>query len=188
VSVGDLLGRVRAALTAAKVPHMLTGSFASSVHGEPRATHDLDIVIAPTRQGLIDLLEQFPESEYYVSAEAAMAAFDRRGQFNLIDLKTGWKVDFILLKSRDFSRQELDRRRTFEVAGVEIEVASAEDALIAKLEWAKLGSSRRQIEDVAGILRMQGDHLDMEYVRQWVVALGLEDPWEAALAHAVGPL
>ncbi len=72
---------------------MLTGSYASSVHGAPRASQDIDIVIAPTRQQLLDLLALFPDTEYYVSHQAALEALATLGQFNVIDFVSGWKID-----------------------------------------------------------------------------------------------
>lgn len=108
----------------------------------------------------------------------------RSEQFNVIDLATGWKIDFIIRKPREFSREEFERRRSVELSGVELDVASAEDVLIAKLEWAKMGSSARQIEDAAGITRLQGDQLDTTYVQRWVHALGLEEQWREAQAQA----
>ena len=184
MSVDDLFGRLRGALDAAGVPYMLTGSFASSVHGKPRATHDVDIVIDPSRTQLLALLGHFPEDSYYASVEGALDALNRRSQFNVIDFATGWKVDFIIRKSREFSRVEFDRRRGAQISGLSIDVATAEDVLLAKLEWAKEGASDRQIEDAAGILQAQGERLDRQYVRHWVGELGLVEQWRAAEARA----
>ena len=180
MSVEDVFVRVRAALEVAGVPHMLTGSFASSFHGAPRATQDIDIVIAPDRAQLLALIAQFPASAYYVSRDAAIEALERHGQFNVIDLTTGWKIDFIIRKPRAFSHEEFERRRPADLSGVEMDVASAEDVLLAKLEWAKRGGSARQIEDAAGIIRLQGDRLDTAYVQRWVMALGLQEQWHGA--------
>jgi hypothetical protein len=105
VNIQDFFTRLHAALQAAGIPHMLTGSFASSVHGVPRATQDIDIVIAPTRAQLHSLLAQFPSTEYCVSRDAALDALEHHQQFNVIDLATGWKVDFIVRKPREFSRE-----------------------------------------------------------------------------------
>jgi hypothetical protein len=164
---------------------MLTGSYASSLHGQPRATQDIDIVIAPSRAQLLALLQKLPDTEYYVSEDAALEALSHQSQFNVIDFATGWKVDFIIMKARDFSREEFSRRTILEVENVPLSVASAEDVLIAKLEWAKLGASERQIEDAAGILRLQGDRLDRGYVEKWVEQLGLEAQWAAARRKAL---
>jgi hypothetical protein len=185
VSVGDVLERVRAALVDAGIPYMLTGSFASAVHGAPRATQDIDVVIAPSREQLLALVARFPQSMYYVSADAAIEALADSGQFNVIDLATGWKIDFIIRKRREFSEIEFDRRRRVPLSGVELDVASAEDMVIAKLEWAKAGNSSRQIEDAASVVRVQGDALDVEYITRWVAALHLEAQWLEARAKAV---
>ena len=185
MSFQGLLARVARSLDSAGVPYMLTGSYASSVHGTPRATQDLDIVIAPTRSQLSELLKLFPDTEYYVSADAALDALARRGQFNVIDFETGWKVDLIVVKDRDFSRTEFERRRPLELDGISVYVASPEDVLLAKLEWAKLGASARQIEDAAGIVRLQGENLDVTYVERWAAVLEVRDQWTQAKARAV---
>ncbi len=164
---------------------MLTGSYASSLHGMPRATQDIDIVIAPSQTQLVALLRLFPDTEYYVSEAAALDAFARRSQFNVIDFATGWKVDFILIKSREFSREEFGRRSTVLLEDVPLSVASAEDVVIAKLEWAKLGASARQIEDAAGIIRLQQERLDRNYIERWVKELGLAEQWTHALTKAL---
>jgi hypothetical protein len=176
--------RVLDALAIAGVPYMLTGSFASAFHGAPRTTQDVDIVIAPTLGSLQKLVKQFPEEEYYVSRDAALQAYGAESLFNVIDLNSGWKIDFIIRKSRPFSLKEFERRREADMLGTRLYIASAEDVILSKLEWAKMSSSERQVNDVAGILRTQGDTLDLEYVERWMAALGLEDQWTQAKAAA----
>jgi hypothetical protein len=178
VSASEVLTRVRDALVDAGVPYMLTGSFASAAHGAPRATQDIDVIIAPTRQQLRALIARFPKSEYYVSEEAADEALTRSGQFNVIDLASGWKVDFIMKRPRPFSETEFERRSTIVLSGIELDVASPEDIVIAKMEWAKLGGSGRQLEDAASVVRVQQDRLDAAYIERWVALLGLEDQWK----------
>ncbi len=176
--------RVLQALATAGVPYMLTGSFASAFHGAPRTTQDVDIVIAPTLGSLQKLVKQFPEEEYYVSREAALQAYGAESLFNVIDLNSGWKIDFIIRKSRPFSLEEFERRRQANVLGTRLYVASAEDVILSKLEWAKMSGSERQINDVAGILRTQADELDLAYVERWIAEFGLESHWTQARAAA----
>ena len=159
---------------------MITGSFASSYHGSPRATQDIDIVIAPTADQIRALVMLLPDTEYYVDEDAALDALERQGQFNVIDYATGWKIDLFIRKSRPFSQQEFERRGFVEFQNMRIAIASAEDVLIAKLEWSKLGESQRQVKDAAGILRIRADDLDLEYIKGWVRALELGSQWEAA--------
>ncbi len=176
--------RVFGALDRADIPYMLTGSFASSYHGTPRATQDIDIVIAPTIEQLRAFVGLLPDDQYHVDEEAALDARRQEGSFNLIDLATGWKIDLIIRKSRPFSRQEFDRRETIEFHGRTLFIATAEDVLLAKLEWARLGGSQRQIDDAAGILRIRAGELDRDYLRKWVGRLELADQWEAACRAA----
>jgi len=180
-----VIRRVLRALEVAGVPYMLTGSFASAFHGAPRTTQDVDIVIAPTLGSLQKLVRQFPEDEYYVSREAALQAYGAESLFNVIDLSSGWKIDFIVRKSRPFSLEEFERRREADILGTTLFIASAEDVILSKLEWAKMSGSERQINDVVGILRTQGDDLDLRYVERWVAVLGLESQWQQARQEPV---
>jgi hypothetical protein len=177
VTLEELLSRITPALERSGAPYMLTGSVASSAHGTPRSTRDVDIVIAPTREQLLALLREFPPSHYYADEQQAMEALARRSQFNVIDRTSGWKIDFIMAEDSDYGKTALARRKPVDVAGNSVNVASAEDVVIAKLRWARLGGSDRQLQDVAGILSAQGSQLDAAYVERWVRAYGLEEQW-----------
>ena len=59
-------------------------------------------------------------------------------------------------------------------------MASAEDVVIAKLEWSKLAQSQRQIEDVASILRLRWEVLDRSYLERWISELDLKQEWSNA--------
>lgn len=182
--VGGLLVRVVSMLDAAGIPFMVAGSFASTAHGAPRATQDLDLVIDPRGiEALEALVRGMSSEEYYADLEAAREAFRRRSMFNVIELASGWKIDLIVRKDRPFSREEFSRRQAIELFGVRIHVASPEDTVIAKLEWSqRSGGSERQRRDVRGILRTIGDALDRAYIEDWVSRLRLEDEWRLMTA------
>ena len=99
-------------------------------------------------------------------------ALDRRDQFNVIDTATGWKVDLIIRKDRPFSIREFERRQPVRIAGVDTAVASVEDTILAKLEWAKVGGSDRQRSDVVTMLTVQADRIDTAYLEEWADILG----------------
>jgi hypothetical protein len=183
LTTDDLFRRIVTALDKAQVPYMITGSYASAYYGTPRASQDIDVVIAPNPDQLRVFLELLPSSEYYVDAETARAALARSSQFNVIDLASGWKIDFIARKARPFSREEFARRVPVELHGIRVFMTTAEDVIIAKLEWAKLGSSQRQLEDVAGVLRVRPD-LNRDYISRWVTNLELETEWQSARTMA----
>jgi hypothetical protein len=182
----EVLRRVVAALDDAGVPYMVTGSLASSLHGAPRSTQDIDVVVAPDRESLERLLDSFPASEYYVSRNSALTALRESSMFNVIDHASGWKIDFIIRKAREFSRREFDRRIRTSALGMALYVATPEDVVIAKLEWAKRSGSERQVEDAAAIIRTQGDLLDTTYVEPWIEMLEIRAQWEDARTRAKG--
>ena len=172
------LARVVGALERAGIPYMLAGSFASSHHGAPRATQDIDIVVDPTFESLDRFLATLTGDDVYLDAEVARDELKRRGQFNIIDGASAWKVDVIYRKGRPFSREEMSRRVPAIVLGVSVFVATAEDTVLAKLEWARLGESERQLRDVRTVLETKGDSLDRAYVERWLDDLGVRELWE----------
>jgi hypothetical protein len=184
LSVKTVFEKLREALESVGIPYFVTGSFASSAHGIPRSTNDIDIVIAPTRQQLEEFLKQFPESAFATDRDDALDALVRKSLFNVVDYATMWKVDFIIRQPTAFDASRFARRAVVEIAGVLLQAASPEDILITKLWWAKLGESERQIDDAAGIIKVQSDNLDLEYVDRWVAVLELDDQWAAARRRA----
>ena len=178
MSSADPLARIVSELERAGIPHMLAGSFASSYHGDPRTTHDIDLVIDPDRAALGLLVNQLESHHYYVSPEAVEEAWRRRGQFNVVLVELGWKVDLILRKERPFSREEFRRRVSARIGDVEVHVATAEDTVLAKLEWAAAGESEKQLRDVLGILEMRTGDLDLEYIERWAAELGVGGLWQ----------
>jgi hypothetical protein len=179
VTVQNLLARLIAALEAAEIPYMLTGSYASSIHSIPRATRDLDIIIFPNRDQLTRFIDSLPPAEYHADLEDALDSLRRRTQFNVIDYATGWKVDFIIPPLSEFNLEEFDRRKWVEFEGMQLSVVSAEDIVVAKLLWAKAGESELQLDDAAAVVRLQRDRLDIGYIERWVRRLEVHEQWAA---------
>ena len=184
MSFSEVLRRVSTALDHAGIAYMLTGSFASVYYGSPRSTQDIDFVIEATSAQVRSFTESLPSREYYADTDAALEAQNRQSMFNIIDLRTGWKVDLIIRKTRAFSQEEFSRRQRVTVEGTPLFVASAEDVVLAKLEWSRLAQSRRQIEDAAGILKIRGASLDRPYLDKWILDLQLTNEWHDALRLA----
>jgi len=182
VNLAALLAATIAQLERAGVPYMITGSVASSYHGEPRATRDLDIVIDPDPGGINRLVGELEAAGLYVDANVALRALDDRTQFNAIEATTGWKVDFLIRKDRPFSREEFGRRVHANLLGTPTWIASPEDTIVAKLEWAVASGSDRQLRDVAAMLDIGGESLDLAYIDGWVADLALRAAWSQAAA------
>ena len=181
MTLSTLLQRIVAILDEASIPYMLTGSLAAAFYATPRATQDIDLVleISPEQVGM--LIAQLQSAGLYVSSDAAQEAIRLEGQFNAIDPDTGWKVDFIVRKSRAFSVEEFGRRQSQNVLGMDLFLVSPEDLIIAKLEWARKGQSELQLKDVQGILRNSEFDLNRTYVEHWIGELGLTEIWKTAL-------
>jgi hypothetical protein len=180
MTLAGLLARLVKALDDAGIPYMVIGSLASSFHGEPRATMGINLVIHPAPDSLDVFLAQIESSTLYLDADAARDALRTRTQFNVIDPDTGLKGDLVVRKERPFSREELARRQPADLLGEMGYIATAEDTIIAKLEWAKAGESERQLRDVEGILAISGPQLDIGYIDRWAAELGVSELWEHA--------
>ncbi len=161
------------------VVYALGGSLASSVHGVPRSTNDSDIV-ADIRVEHVDALVQALTSTFYIDGDAIRDAIQHRGSFNVIHLASMFKVDVFLPRKRAFDTVQLSRR-VFEVvdesSNISMYVTSAEDNVLAKLEWYRLGNevSDRQWNDILGVLKVRASDIDKDYLCHWAARLGLSD-------------
>jgi hypothetical protein len=180
VDFKEIFQRVSQVLQASSVPYMLTGSFASSYYGFLRATHDVDMVISPTIQSLRQLVENLNAKGYYADLQAALLAHREHSMFNAIDNETGWKIDFMFCKPTTYAREAFQRRKEVTFQQNLMFVSTAEDLLVSKLEWAKMGESARQIEDVAAVLKKQRNAVDFAYIEKWVKELEISSQWDTA--------
>jgi len=176
------------ALESLDAPYLIGESLASAVHGVARATADTDLV-ADLRSEHAKPLAQALGEAFYVDVEAIQDAIRRRTSFNVIHLETMFKVDVFVRKRRPFDQAQFERRMAQVIAtdpDRTAYVASAEDTVLTKLEWYSLGDeiSDRQWRDVLGVLKVQGERLDLAYLRRWAPTLGVADLLEKALAQA----
>ncbi len=168
----DILVRLAAALNAAGIPWMITGSTASAFYGEPRATQDVDVVFDPRPAQLSRLLDELKEG-FYVSRDEAAEALRTRGMLNVIHLESGWKADLIVCPDRPFERGELARRRGARLFDVDVYVISPEGSIVSKLKWAALSGSERQLRDAASVLAGCGEAIDLAYIRREAASAGV---------------
>ena len=167
--------------------YMLTGSMASNAWGIPRTTHDLDFVLQLPPSQVDRFCALFESEDYYVGAEAVRQAFQPPHQFNVLHLPSGLKIDFWLLRPVPFERAMFERRVHDHWLDTPVVLATAEDVLLHKLLWNRITPSDRQTGDVAGIVAVQGERLDREYLRRWAGELGLTEDLEKALSGGFKP-
>ena len=175
MSQQELLKKIVGALDRVGIEYTLTGSFASSLQGEPRSTHDIDFVVALQLKAVKELVRVFPPADYHLDDESIIDAIKNNGMFNLIAVNTGDKVDFWMLTDEAFDRSRFARKYVEEIMGMHIRVSSPEDTILAKLKWAKLsGGSEKQFTDALRVYEVQFGKLNMDYLQKWAKELGVE--------------
>lgn len=178
------LARLVQAFDELGIRYALVGSLASSVHGMPRATRDFDL-IADIRLTHVQPLTAVIGEEYYVDADAIIYAIRESACFSVIDTTSFFKLDIFVVGADRYRATELTRAGSASVHGIPIRVASAEDVILAKLAWYRSGGevSDRQWRDVLEVITVQGQRLDLPYLRQTAADLGVTDLLERALSE-----
>ncbi|MDO9016199.1 MAG: hypothetical protein Q8S73_41880 [Deltaproteobacteria bacterium] len=174
------------------IRYVVGGSVASSLYGIPRATQDVDLV-ADVRVSHVDPMVTALAERFYIDAEMIRDAIKHHSSFNVVHLATMFKADVFIMKGDPWSREEMTRARAEEVdvaeGKVSIRFASPEDTLLHKLVWYKMGNqvSDRQWGDILGVLNVQGDSLDQEYLDRWAPLLDVSNLLLRARSERRGP-
>ncbi len=185
MSQQELLTKVIQTLDRVGIQYMLTGSVVSSLQGEPRSTHDIDMVIAIPRSQAMELVEAFPPADFYLDEDSILDAISRQSMFNLIDVKAGDKVDFWILTDHPFDQTRFSRKISEKFMGIEMRVSTPEDTILAKLRWTKLsGGSEKQFTDALRVYEVQYGRLDIDYLEHWVRKLDIESLWKRLAEEA----
>ena len=185
MSQQELLKKVIQVLNQTGIQYMITGSVVSSLQGEPRSTHDIDMVITIQKSIAKRLVEAFPPPDFYLDEDNILDAIKRQSMFNLIDLSTGDKVDFWMLTNEPFDQSRFSRKISEEFMGFKILISSPEDTILAKLRWAKLsGGSEKQFTDALRVYEVQYGKLDINYLEQWAKKLNLDSLWKRLVDEA----
>ena len=164
---------------------MITGSLVSSIQGEPRTTHDIDILININPSNVSTLLEAFSMDRFYIDGDAIRDAMRHQGMFNLIDTLSGDKVDFWVLTSSPFDLSRFSRKIQVTILGLSMYISSPEDTILMKLKWSKLsGGSRKQSDDALRVYELQYRFLDIVYINDWVKKLEINQQWNDLLSEA----
>ncbi|MFO0599866.1 MAG: hypothetical protein U0228_31445 [Myxococcaceae bacterium] len=189
MKVEDSTLAVVRALERMNVPHYVTGSLASSLHGDPRSTNDADLVAALRVNQHADLQRELGD-RFYVDEDEFRHAVEQERSFNLVDQVELAKVDVFCVRADGYQAAALARAKPMELEADDpfssAHVASAADVILSKLRWYRLGgeTSDRQWSDLRGVVRAQAGRLDLEYLRKWAADLGVSQLLERLLESA----
>jgi len=167
------------------IPYMVVGGFAAILHGEPRLTLDVDIVVDMRLDQVETFVAAFPTDDYYASAEGIRDALLWGSLFNVIQGSTGLKADLVPLSSDAFTSAAFARRQhlPYDPSGHWADVISAEDLVLAKLRIYKRTGSDRHLRDARGVLLMQWDTLNLAAIRRGAREAGTESILDMLLAE-----
>ena len=181
----ELLGKVIRVFENEGIDYMVTGSVVSSLQGEPRSTHDIDLVVNIRPDDVKKLTRAFHAPEFYLDEEAIFEAIRHKKMFNMIDVVHGDKVDFWTLTNEPFDQSRFARRCVEQFMSIYLKVSSPEDTILAKLRWAKMsGGSEKQFKDALRVYEVQFDKLDLTYMESWVKLLELVPFWNRLIKEA----
>lgn len=165
----EVLKIVSERLEAARLPFMLTGSFAMAYYGKPRMTRDLDIVVLLREDDVTGIVAALSD-EFYIDADSVRSAVISQRLFNLMHLATSIKVDLIVRKGSEYRQVEFARRQPVQMNGVKTWIVTREDLILSKLVWSKDAGSELQRRDVKTLL---DESMDRVYLKRWAEQLGV---------------
>jgi hypothetical protein len=180
--------RVTAVLEKLGIPYVIGGSLASTLHGMIRTTQDSDIITEMRPEHISPFISSL-QNDFFIDEEMIADAVQRNSSFNILHRDTMFKVDIFIPHPRPFQQSQLARaqRQAFELeTEMSANFASAEDTILSKLEWYRMGgeTSERQWRDILGILKTRAGDLDLEYLKKWAKDLNVAGLLKRALKEA----
>jgi hypothetical protein len=176
----DLLELFVAPLEATGTSYLITGSIAATFYGEPRATHDIDLVVTLSADQITALASAFPSDSFYVPPPEVIqeeARRESRGHFNVIHHASGLKADFYLTSRDELHAWAFDHVRSYSIDGLQIRLAPPEYVITRKLEFYREGHSEKHLRDIRSMLQLSADLIDQPALDGWIRRCGLEEEW-----------
>ena len=170
-------------LNKSNLPYMVTGSIASIIYGEPRMTHDIDLVLELGADQIQKFINLFPPEEFYCPPENAIkteVARKTRGHFNIIHHKTGFKADIYPIGQDQLHKWAMRQRKKIEFEQCNIWIAPPEYVIIRKLQYYREGGSSKHLSDINRMLEISGDDIDKSALKRMVAEYNLSDEWRKA--------
>ena len=161
-------------------PYMVAGSVASIVYGEPRLTHDIDLILDIAADQLERVEEVFPLERFYVPPLDVLRVEQQRrqrGHVNIIGLYSGFKADVYFCSCDSLHSWGLQHRRKIQVSETDLWLAPPEYVIVRKLEFFREGKSEKHVRDIRSMLTVSSDEIDLSLVSRFAMERGLEALW-----------
>ncbi len=168
------------------IRYVVTGSVAAIFYGEPRLTHDVDLIVFLTAAEAKLLAHCFPASEFYLPTLETISLEtlrEQRGHFNIIHHETGFKADIYLIGRDEMNAWALKSGRLISFEGENVRVAPPEYVIVRKLEYYREAGSDKHLRDIRSIVDSCGEQLDRDLIHEWVERKGLEAEWRLIFNH-----
>lgn len=167
-------------LNKTNIAYMTTGSVASIIYGEPRLTHDIDLVLQLYTSDIPQLLSVFDQKEFYCpQKEFIEREVERKcgGHFNIIHHETGFKADIYPAGEDELHIWAMNRKKKIKIENCDLWLAPPEYVILRKLEFFKLGGSSKHISDIKKMLEISSDNINLEELKEKIIENGLTEQW-----------
>ncbi|NJM44830.1 MAG: hypothetical protein HC860_00635 [Alkalinema sp. RU_4_3] len=171
-------------LQAMGLRYYITGGVAAIAYGEPRTTQDLDLVMDLDPASISHLVEQLEMAGFYVPGVEDITS-GRISILQITHMESISRADLVIANAGAWTELKYERRQRIPIEGLgDLYFASPEDLILSKLSWGKQSRSDKQWRDVLGILKVQSDRLDRDYLNTWAETLSLTPELTQAFAEA----
>ncbi|MBU0560328.1 MAG: hypothetical protein KJ799_11800 [Bacteroidetes bacterium] len=163
------------------IQYMVTGSVASIVYGEPRLTHDIDIVLTLSLDKMDEFVNLFAINEFYCPPKEVLKIEilkENRGHCNLIHHETGFKADIYFSGNDEFQLWALNNTKNITLEGLNLPIAPVEYVIIKKLEFYNEGKSQKHLKDIKSILANSSDHINFQLLEKFITQRALSQNWQ----------
>lgn len=180
----DLIELFVGPLQSEGIRYFISGSVAAMLYGEPRVTHDIDLVVFLRAPDIEKLPKLYPAPEFYVPPSeviAAEIARQQHGCFNVIHADTSLKADFFTANRDDFHAWAFRNLKKYSARGMEVTLAPPEYVIVRKLEYFREGGSDKHLRDIRGMLNISGEQINQADLQEWIQRRGVKAEWEKVI-------
>ena len=150
---------------------------------------DVDVIVS-LNLSHVDRMVKLLDEEYYVDSEMIRDAIQHKSTFNVIHHNTSYKIDFFISRATEYQQSIFERITRKNLVDkddvIEVFICAPEDIILTKLIWYKErgGTSEKQWNDILGVLKIQKNNLDINYLLDWAEKLTVKSELNNALSDA----